>query len=131
MSVVKPVSANPVALGDAERRRRWLAVIVLCAAQVMIILDQNIVNVALPAIRTDLHFSAANLVWTVNAYVIPFGGLLLLAGRLGDLLSRKYVFLAGLALFTLASAWCGFADSQSALLVARFVQGVGGAVTSA
>ncbi|ADD42343.1 MFS transporter [Stackebrandtia nassauensis] len=115
----------------SELRRRWLAVIVLCAAQVMIILDQNIVNVALPAIREDLDFSASNLVWTINAYVIPFGGLLLLAGRLGDLLSRKYVFVAGLALFTAASAWCGFADGQTSLLVARFVQGLGGAVTSA
>ncbi|GAA4897362.1 MFS transporter [Stackebrandtia albiflava] len=115
----------------ADLRRRWLAVLVLSAAQVMIVLDQNIVNVALPAIRDDLGLSPGNLVWTVNAYVIPFGGLLLLAGRLGDLISRKYVFLAGLALFSAASLWAGSADDQTGLLLARFVQGVGGAVTSA
>ncbi|MEU6857443.1 MFS transporter [Glycomyces sp. NPDC046736] len=116
---------------EADLRRRWLAVAVLAAAQVMIILDQNIVTVALPAIREDLGFSQSQLVWTVNAYVIPFGGLLLLAGRLGDLISRKKVFLAGLALFTIASAAVGFADTQALLLGARFVQGVGGAVASA
>lgn len=116
---------------EADLRRRWLAVTVLAAAQVMIILDQNIVTVALPAIREDLGFSQSQLVWTVNAYVIPFGGLLLLAGRLGDLISRKKVFLAGLALFTIASAAVGFADTQTLLLGARFVQGVGGAVASA
>lgn len=131
MSVSRATATTEVPPSPARQRRRWLAVIVLCAAQVMIILDQNIVNVALPAIREDLAFSESNLVWTLNAYVIPFGGLLLLAGRLGDLLSRKYVFIAGLALFTAASAWCGFADTQTGLLVARFVQGVGGAVTSA
>lgn len=116
---------------ETPLHRRWLAVIVLLATQVMIIIDQNIVNVALPAIRDDLGFSPNNLVWTVNAYVIPFGGLLLLAGRLGDLLGRKPVFLTGLALFTLASALCGMAESQSMLLAARFIQGIGGAVTSA
>jgi EmrB/QacA subfamily drug resistance transporter len=116
---------------DPSLRRRWLAVIVLLAAQVMIILDQNIVSIALPAIRDDLGFSESNLVWTVNAYVIPFGGLLLLAGRLSDLVSRKYVFLTGLLLFTSASLLCGLADSQSLLLAARFVQGIGGAVTAA
>ncbi|HEY1093544.1 MAG TPA: MFS transporter [Glycomyces sp.] len=112
-------------------RTRWLAVIALAAAQVMIVLDQNIVSIALPAIREDLAFSQANLVWTVNAYVIPFGGLLLLAGRLGDLVSRKQVFLAGLALFTLASVAAALADTQGFLLAARFVQGIGGAVTAA
>ncbi|THV22870.1 MFS transporter [Glycomyces paridis] len=116
---------------QASLSRRWLTVMVLLAAQVMIILDQNIVTIALPAIRDDLGFSQSNLVWTVNAYVIPFGGLLLLAGRLGDLISRKRVFLAGLALFTLASAAIGFADTQSLLLAGRFVQGIGGAVASA
>ncbi|WP_026930309.1 DHA2 family efflux MFS transporter permease subunit [Glycomyces tenuis] len=116
---------------DQSLRTRWLAVIVLSAAQVMIILDQNIVNVALPAIREDLAFSQANLVWTVNAYVIPFGGLLLLAGRLGDLIGRKQVFLAGLALFIAASAAAALADTQELLLAARFVQGIGGAVTAA
>ncbi len=112
-------------------RTRWLAVIALSAAQVMIVLDQNIVSIALPAIREDLAFSQANLVWTVNAYVIPFGGLLLLAGRLGDLISRKQVFLAGLGLFTLASVAAALADSQGFLLAARFVQGIGGAITAA
>jgi len=112
-------------------RARWLAVIVLSAAQVMIVLDQNIVTIALPAIRDDLAFSQANLVWTVNAYVIPFGGLLLLAGRLGDLISRKQVFLAGLGLFVAASVAAALADTQSFLLGARFVQGIGGAITAA
>ncbi|RRS01602.1 MFS transporter [Glycomyces terrestris] len=116
---------------EASLRRRWLTVTVLLAAQVMIILDQNIVTIALPAIRDDLGFSQSNLVWTVNAYVIPFGGLLLLAGRLGDLLSRKWVFIVGLALFTLSSAAIGFADTQSLLLAGRFVQGIGGAIASA
>ncbi|HZE41975.1 MAG TPA: MFS transporter [Stackebrandtia sp.] len=112
-------------------RLRWLAVAVLCAAQVMIVLDQNIVTVALPAIRGALRFDESNLVWTVNAYVIPFGGLLLFAGRLGDLLSRKRVFLAGLTWFVLASVWCGMSGGQTSLLIARFAQGIGGAVTSA
>jgi EmrB/QacA subfamily drug resistance transporter len=112
-------------------RTRWLAVIALSAAQVMIVLDQNIVSIALPAIREDLAFSQANLVWTVNAYVIPFGGLLLLAGRLGDLISRKQVFLAGLGLFTAASVAAALADTQGFLLAARFVQGIGGAITAA
>lgn len=112
-------------------RTRWLAVAVLAAAQVMIILDQNIVNIALPAIRDDLHISQSNLVWTVNAYVIPFGGVLLLAGRLGDLISRKRVFLAGLTLFAAASAAAATADTQGFLLGARFAQGVGGAIASA
>lgn len=112
-------------------RSRWLAVIALSAAQVMIVLDQNIVTIALPAIREDLAFSQANLVWTVNAYVIPFGGLLLFAGRLGDLISRKRVFLAGLALFTAASVAAALAGDQALLLAARFAQGVGGAVTAA
>ncbi|MFB9659922.1 MFS transporter [Glycomyces mayteni] len=116
---------------EVSLSRRWLTVMVLLAAQVMIVLDQNIVTIALPAIRDDLGFSPSNLVWTVNAYVIPFGGLLLLAGRLGDLLSRKWVFIAGLALFTLSSAAIGFADTQGLLLAGRFVQGIGGAIASA
>ncbi|MFF8975121.1 MFS transporter [Streptomyces sp. NPDC014995] len=113
------------------RTSRRLPLAVLCAAQLMIILDQNIVNVALPAIQADLGFSAADLVWIVNAYVVPFGGLLLLAGRLGDLLGRKRVFVAGLALFTAASLLCGLAPGQGTLIAARFVQGVGGAIASA
>ena len=110
----------------AEDRRRWIALVVLCAGFLMIILDQTIVNVALPSIQTDLHFSQSNLAWVVNAYLIAFGGLLLLVGRLGDLIGRKRIFLAGLAVFTVASAVCGAAQSQAMLIVARFVQGVGG-----
>jgi EmrB/QacA subfamily drug resistance transporter len=97
----------------------------------MIILDQTIVNVALPTIQTNLHFSQSNLAWVINAYLIAFGGLLLLAGRLGDLVGRKRMFLSGLALFTAASLVCGLAQSQEMLVVARFVQGVGGAMASA
>ena len=97
----------------------------------MIILDSTIVNVALPSIKSDLGFSQSNLAWVVNAYLIPFGGLLLLAGRLGDLISRRGVFLVGLAVFTVASLVCGVAQSQEILIGARFVQGAGGALTSA
>jgi EmrB/QacA subfamily drug resistance transporter len=96
----------------------------------MIILDQTIVNVALPSIRSALGFSQANLAWVVNAYLVAFGGLLLLAGRMGDLLGRKRIFLSGLAVFTLASLWCGLATTQGMLIVARFVQGAGGAIAS-
>ena len=112
-------------------RSRWLALVVLCAGMLMIILDQTIVNVALPTIQSDLGFSQSSLAWVVNAYLIAFGGLLLLAGRMGDLLGRKRVFLAGLALFTLASLLCGAAQTEEMLIAARFVQGVGGAMTSA
>ena len=103
----------------------------LCAGFLMIILDQTIVNVALPSIKTDLGFSTSGLAWVINAYLIAFGGLLLLVGRLGDLIGRRRIFLAGLAVFTLASLVCGISDSQAVLIVARFVQGVGGAMTSA
>ena len=103
----------------------------LCAGFLMIILDQTIVNVALPSIQTDLHFSQSNLAWVVNAYLIAFGGLLLLVGRLGDLIGRKRIFLVGLTVFTTASVLCGLADSQGLLIGARFVQGIGGAMTSA
>src|SRR5205085_6205927 len=96
----------------------------------MIILDQTIVNVALPSIQHDLGFSQSGLAWVVNAYLIPFGGLLLLAGRLGDLVGRKRVFMAGLAVFTTASVLCGLSESQAMLVGARLIQGVGGALTS-
>jgi MFS family permease len=112
-------------------RSRWLALVVLCAGMLMIILDQTIVTVALPSIQRDLGFSQSGLAWVVNAYVVPFGGLLLLAGRLGDLAGRKRVFVTGLALFTGASLWCGLAGSAGMLIAARFVQGIGGATTSA
>jgi EmrB/QacA subfamily drug resistance transporter len=112
-------------------RSRWLALCVLCGSMLMIVLDATIVNVALPAIRADLHFTAASLAWVVNAYLIAFGGLLLLAGRLGDLVGRRRVFLAGLVVFTTASALCGLAVNQPMLVIARLVQGAGGALTSA
>jgi EmrB/QacA subfamily drug resistance transporter len=112
-------------------RNRWIALVVLCIGMLMIVLDQTIVNVALPSIKDDLGFTQSTLAWVVNAYLITFGGLLLLAGRLGDLVGRKAVFMSGLALFTFASALCGFAQSQEMLVGARFLQGVGGAVTSA
>ena len=112
-------------------RHRWFALYVLCAGVLMIVLDMTIVNVALPSIQGDLGFSQSGLAWVVNAYLIAFGGLLLLAGRLGDLWSRRGVFLAGLGVFTVASVFCGLAQSQEMLVVARFVQGVGGAMTSA
>jgi EmrB/QacA subfamily drug resistance transporter len=112
-------------------RNRWIALVVLCAGMLMIILDQTIVNVALPSIQEDLGFSQASLAWVVNAYLIAFGGLLLLAGRLGDLVGRRRIFLGGLALFTFASLLCGAAQTQEMLVGARFVQGVGGALTSA
>ncbi len=112
-------------------KRRWTALYVLCVGMLMIVLDATVVNVALPAIQDDLEFSQASLAWVVNAYLIAFGGLLLLAGRLGDLISRRDVFLAGLAVFTVASLVCGIAQSQGMLIAARFVQGVGGAMTSA
>ncbi len=112
-------------------RSRWMALVVLCAGMLMIILDQTIVNVALPTIQSDLGFSQSSLAWVINAYLIALGGLLLLAGRMGDLLGRKRVFLAGLALFTLASLLCGAAQTEEMLIGARFVQGIGAAMTSA
>jgi EmrB/QacA subfamily drug resistance transporter len=112
-------------------RSRWLALVVLCAGMLMIILDQTIVNVALPTIQSDLGFSQSSLAWVINAYLISLGGLLLLAGRIGDLIGRKRVFLAGLAVFTLASLLCGASQSEEMLIGARFVQGIGAAMTSA
>ena len=114
-----------------EQDTRWRALVVLCAGMLMIVLDATVVNVALPSIQRDLGFSPSGLAWVVNAYLIAFGGLLLLAGRLGDLLSRRGVFLAGLVVFTAASAVCGASQSPAMLVAARFVQGVGGALTSA
>ena len=109
-------------------RRRWMALVVVCLAQLMIVLDTTIVNVALPSIQHDLHFSQGNLTWVVNAFLVTFGSFLLLAGRLGDLLGRRRVFLAGLVLFTVASVLCGAAPSQGFLIGARFVQGIGAAM---
>ena len=112
---------------SSPERRRWASLMVVCLAQLMIVLDVTIVNVALPSIQHDLHFSAGNLTWVINAFLVTFGSLLLLAGRLGDLLGRKRVFLAGLTIFTAASLLCGIAPSQGALIGARFLQGVGAA----
>jgi EmrB/QacA subfamily drug resistance transporter len=122
---------TPTPHTDAPPANRWAALLVLCTGMLMIVLDITIVNVALPSIQSDLGFSGSSLAWVVNAYLIAFGGLLLLAGRLGDLISRRGVFLCGLAVFTAASLACGLADSQAVLVAARFVQGAGGALTSA
>src|SRR5262245_58542566 len=114
-----------------EGRSRWTALIVLCVGMLMIVLDATVVNVALPSIQSDLGFSTSSLAWVVNAYLIAFGGLLMLAGRLGDLIGRRTVFLAGLAGFTAASLLCAVAQSQEMLIAARFIQGIAGAMTSA
>jgi len=124
-----PTLVESTAAGEA--RRRWLALIVLCLGTVMIVLDTTIVNVALPSIRTALGFSETSLVWVVNAYMLTFGGFLLLSGRLGDLYGQRKVFLSGIVLFTLASLACGLARSQTMLVAARAVQGLGGSAVSA
>jgi EmrB/QacA subfamily drug resistance transporter len=117
--------------GARAHDARWLALLILCLGELMIVLDVTIVGVALPSIRADLGFSEASLAWVVNAYLITFGGFLLLGGRLGDLLGHRRMFLAGIAVFTAASAVCGSANSQEMLVAARAVQGIGGAVVSA
>src|SRR5215208_3163160 len=116
---------------EAAERNRWIALYVLCTGVLMIVLDVTVVNVALPTIQDDLDFTQSSLAWVVNAYLIAFGGLLLLAGRFGDLIGRRTVFMAGLFVFTAASLLCGLAQTQEMLVIARFVQGVGGAMTSA
>src|SRR4051794_4612855 len=115
----------------ADTRTRWLALYVLCLGSLMIVLDVTIVNVALPSIREDLGFSETSLAWVVNGYLLTYGGFPLLGGRLGDLFGHRRLFLAGITLFTLASAACGLSDSQGTLIAARAVQGFGGAVASA
>jgi EmrB/QacA subfamily drug resistance transporter len=120
-----------VTADTTNERNRWLALYVLCGGMLMIVLDATIVNVALPSIQDDLGFSQSNLAWVVNAYLIAFGGLLLLAGRIGDLIGQRRVFLGGLAVFTAASLLCAVAQTQGMLIGARFVQGVGGALASA
>jgi EmrB/QacA subfamily drug resistance transporter len=114
-----------------DGRRRWFALYVLCLGTLMIVLDTTIVNVALPSIRSDLGFSETSLAWVVNAYLLTFGGFLLLGGRLGDLFGHRRLFLIGISVFTLASLACGLAGSQGLLVGARAVQGLGGAVVSA
>jgi EmrB/QacA subfamily drug resistance transporter len=128
MTVLENKETRTMSTAD---RKRWLALYVLCLGMLMIVVDATIVNVALPSIQEDLGFSQSNLAWIVNAYLIPFGGLLLLAGRVGDLIGQRRVFLLGLAVFTGASLLCAVAQSQGLLIAARFVQGVGGALTSA
>jgi EmrB/QacA subfamily drug resistance transporter len=122
------ITINSLIIGE---RRRWVTLAVVCMGQLMMVLDATIVNVALPSMQRDLGFSQANLAWVIDAYMIAFGSFLLLAGRLGDLVGRKRMFLGGLVLFTAASAACGIADSQVVLIVARFIQGLGGAIASA
>jgi EmrB/QacA subfamily drug resistance transporter len=114
-----------------DSRTRWLALIVLCLGSLMIVLDTTIVNVALPSIREDLGFSETSLAWVVNAYLLTFGGFLLLGGRLGDLFGHRRLFLIGIALFTASSLACGLATTQAFLVTARAIQGLGGAVVSA
>lgn len=126
-----PTAAPAHATAPTDERRRWLALVVLCLGVLMIVLDTTIVNVALPSIRQDLAFSETGLVWVVNAYMLTFGGFLLLGGRLGDLFGHRRMFLIGIVAFTLASLACGLANSQALLITARAVQGLGGAVVSA
>ncbi|MEU4114767.1 MFS transporter [Kitasatospora sp. NPDC028055] len=127
-----PLEGIPVRrTNSSAQTSRWSALAVLCAGQLMVILDGTVVSVALPSIQQSLGFSPSGLAWVVNAYLVPFGGLLLLAGRLGDLVGRKRVFIAGLGLFTAASLLCGVSQAPAVLLASRFVQGIGGAVTSA
>jgi MFS family permease len=122
----------PEVRATVERDRgRWIALTVLCVGALMIVLDPTIVTVALPSIQVDLGFSQSALTWVINAYLIAFGSLLLLAGRLGDLIGRKRVFLVGLSVFTASSLLCGLASSPPVLIGARFVQGIGAALTSA
>jgi EmrB/QacA subfamily drug resistance transporter len=124
------LSNSRVEQGAADRNR-WIALYVLCVGMLMIVLDATIVNVALPSIQGDLGFSQSDLAWVVNGYLIAFGGLLLLSGRLGDLIGRRRIFMIGLTIFTAASLLCGLAQSQEVLVAARFIQGAGGALTSA
>src|SRR5438045_319450 len=115
----------------ADNRTRWFALYTLCLASLMIVLDVTVVNVALPSIRQDLGFSETSLAWVVNAYLLTYGGFLLLGGRLGDLFGHRRLFLAGISLFTVASLLCGLSTTQGMLIAARTVQGLGGAVASA
>ena len=128
---VSPCDIDGSAAASDSERGRWLALYVLCAGVLMIVLDTTIVNVALPTIQDDLGFSQSTLAWVVNAYLIAFGGLLLLAGRIGDLVGQRRIFVIGLGIFTGASLLCAVAQSQAMLVATRFVQGVGGALTSA
>jgi EmrB/QacA subfamily drug resistance transporter len=131
MSSLAGVGHRGMTSSSMTDRNRWAALYVLCAGMLMIVLDATIVNVALPSIQDDLGFTASGLAWVVNAYLIAFGGLLLLAGRIGDLIGQRRVFLVGLTIFTAASLLCALAQNQEMLIAARFIQGIGGALTSA
>ena len=126
------LAADPGRAGTLEQTqaagRRWMALVVLCVGQLMIVLDVTVVNVALPTVQRELHFSQTSLAWVVNAYLLAFGGLMLLAGRLGDLIGRKRVFLAGVGAFTVASLLCGLSNTRAELVTARFVQGTSAAM---
>src|SRR3989338_1342576 len=115
---------------ELSNRMKWLALMVLCLGDLMIVLDTTIVNVALPSIRDDLGFSQTSLVWVMNAYMLTFGGFLLLGGRLGDLYGQRRLLLIGIISFTIASLGCGIANSQAMLIIARAVQGMAGAIVS-
>src|SRR5919107_3963438 len=119
-----------IAKSESASRRKWMALVVVCLGQLMMVVDMTIVNVALPVVQRDLDFSQADLTWVVNAYLISYGSFMLLAGRVGDLVGRKRVFLSGLLLFTAASVACGVANDQLVLIAARFVQGLGGAIAT-
>jgi EmrB/QacA subfamily drug resistance transporter len=124
------LTASNDATATSDSRRRWTVLVVLCVGQLMIVLDATVVNVALPAIQRELHFSQASLAWVVNAYLLTFGGLLLLAGRLGDLIGRVQVFLIGLAAFVVSSTLCGLAPTAGVLVAARFIQGASAAMVA-
>ena len=125
------MNPQPIASESPRDLRRWVALVVVCLGQLMIVLDTTIVNVALPSIQRDLHLEAASLTWVVSAYLVSFGSFLLLAGRIGDLIGRKKVFLSGVVLFVVTSALCGLAWNSALLIAARFLQGLGGALASA
>src|SRR2546429_4174307 len=127
----REVLTDDLAPSTERSSGRWFALIVLCLGALMIVLDTTIVNVALPSIRQDLGFSQTSLAWVVNAYLLTFGGFLVLGGRLGDLFGHRRLFLIGITLFTLASLACGMARAQGFLVTARAIQGLGGAVVSA
>src|SRR3954447_12090582 len=131
MTTTTNISENQSTTATTADRTRWIALLVLCLGDLMIVLDTTIVNVALPSIQDDLAFSDSSLAWVVNAYLLTFGGFLLLGGRLGDLFGHRKLFIAGVGLFTAASLACGLATTQGVLVTARAVQGVGGAVVSA
>src|SRR5689334_17667976 len=132
LRVVNAISKEAISMSEtADSRTRWLALLVVCLGDLMIVLDVTIVGVALPSIREDLGFSETSLAWVVNAYLLTFGGFLLLGGRLGDLFGHRKLFLVGISIFTAASLACGLAGSQGMLVAARAVQGFGGAIVSA